>query len=482
MQLMSDAIAVLGSRHGLVIDPTHRTCGIVRYDLFERLPQLLIHAGVLVDDVEYTLPLTPDGQPFGFHDQRLTPCTMSLTGILPQAALKVKLTIATPFRPRDAAFSTTPVLGLRLEASPLQGQYRWVRQTSRPTQVEIFVEFRGPAITVESSSPVSIDFCFPSQRFGPAFEDASLAPQRDRVVVVHGRKSGLRFTQTVDLAASPRATLDLAWCAFDTEGLRIRGTMHPFRYTRDFANLTAVSEWAQKKGGLDQIFANAKSVDGILARNNCGPAVNGLLATTLHAWLTDTWFIDRGGRDWFSVWEGNCYFHSTVDVEFTQAPFYLSVWPELLGIELDFWPEFTKDGQASIGERGSDTLFLSHDVGRGSSADGQVYPHDMEVEESANYVILAYGYWRRTGSDQLLHRHADTIEKFLRFITACDITGNGVPALGVANTSQAQGHCQPMPGTGAENPCHHSRQGVAHGPLCHAARQTRQRLEEPMDP
>lgn len=432
MQLMADALAVLGSRHGIVVDPIKRACGILRYDKFTELQPLHLRAGAIIDGAEYVLPLAPDGQTFDFHDQRQTPCTLSLTGIHAGSGLKVKLTIATPFRPRDAAFSTTPVLGLRLEARLLHGNFRWAKHELDLKQVKLFVEFGGPNLTVEEHDPRAVDLRFESRRFGKAYADTPPVPQRDRVVVIAGRREGGRFMQTIDLRAAKPQTLDLAWCTFDTVGLRIQGVEHPFRYARSFGDLDAVARWA--KTGLTAIFANARAVDGIVARNNCGQAVNHLLACSLHAWLIDTWFIDRAGRDWFSVWEGNCYFHSTVDVEFTQAPFYLSVWPELLGLELDLWAEYAKDGETSIGARGRGTAFLSHDTGSGSCADGQAYHHEMEVEESGNYIILTYAHWRRTGSARGLERHADTIERFLRFIAACDTTGNGVPTLGVANT------------------------------------------------
>ncbi len=433
MQPMADALAVLGSRHGIVVDPIHRACGIVRYDRFDHLQPLHLRAGVIIDGVETILPLAPDGQTFDFHDQRQTPCTLSLTGVHARAALKIKLTIATPFRPRDATFSTTPVLGLRLEAAPLHGNFRWAKHDLNPAQIGLFVEFSGPQLSIEEHGADTLDLRFASQRFGKAYDGTSPVPQHDRIVAVSGSRVGRRFTQRVDLAVGRRAsTLDLAWCTFDAIGLRIQGTEHPFRYARTFKGLDDVARWART--GLAALFANARAVDRVVAQNDCGQAVNHLLACSLHAWLIDTWYIDRGGRDWFSVWEGNCYFHSTVDVEFTQAPFYLSVWPELLGLELDQWAEYAKDGETAIGDRGSGSSFLSHDIGSGSCADGQAYHHEMEVEESGNYVILAYAHWRRTGSDRGLKRHADTIERFLRFIAACDTTGNGVPTLGVANT------------------------------------------------
>jgi hypothetical protein len=123
-----------------------------------------------------------------------------------------------------------------------------------------------------------------------------------------------------------------------------------------------------------------------------------------------------------------------VDVEYTQAPFYLAVWPELLGLELHQWPHFSKDGVGCLGERGAGTLFLSHDSGRGNRVEAQSYTHEMEVEETANYLILAACHWRRTGDDGILRAHAETMRAYLAFLEAADSTGNGVPDRGVANT------------------------------------------------
>ncbi len=44
---MCDAIAVLGSRHGLMINPRGRHCGIIRFDRFEELPRLDLRAGAV---------------------------------------------------------------------------------------------------------------------------------------------------------------------------------------------------------------------------------------------------------------------------------------------------------------------------------------------------------------------------------------------------------------------------------------------------
>jgi xylan 1,4-beta-xylosidase len=437
MQLMCDALSVLGSRHGLVINPIARECEIVRFDRWDALCKLHVRAGAVIEGREVVFSLCPEGETFRFLDQRLTPCTMALIGMDAKSGTKVKLTMATPFRPRDAAFSTTPVIGFRLEAERIAGSFRWEGNGSRPDKVELFLALGGKQVIAAPSDPDAVDLCFNSVRSSTEEGGTRAQPmseiwaQRDRLVAVSGQRQGTSIRQTVQLD-SP-VPLEAAWCTHSDPNLSVQGDMCPFKYAEQFADLAAVADWARANPGA--LFTNAARVDGIVASGNGAKSVDNLLAQTLHSWLIDTWWAVRpDGRDWFSVWEGSCYFHSTVDVEFTQSPFYLAVWPELLRIELDFWPEYSKDGTKCLGPRGQDTLFLSHDTGSHSSACGQDYHHEMEVEETTNYLILSWTYQRRTGDDSTIFKHAETIRRYLQFLFACDTTGNGIPDKGVANT------------------------------------------------
>ena len=438
MQLMCDAISVLGSRHGLLFNPVAGRCEIVRFDTFEKMTHLALRAGIVIGERKLTLPLCGEGPHFQFHDQRLTPCTMSIMGIDPASGVKLKLTVVTPFRPRDPSFSTTPVLAIRLEASKIAGGFRWTRREVEVDKAEIFLEFKGDALTVEESGEDSLDLRFVSVRSATEGEGSDRrtvteeVPQHDRLIALTGKRRGRHFAKRVSFEPGSINSLDVAWCTHSGPVLAVQGQRYPFKYASAFHSLGEVAAWA--RANPEALFENARNVDGIVARHNRSQSVNHLLAYTLHSWLIDTWWADRGGKDWFSVWEGNCYFHSTVDVEYTQAPFYLAVWPDLLGMELDQWPAYSKDGARCLGARGEGTLFLSHDAGNHASASGQVYPHEMEVEETTNYIILAYCHYRRTGNASVIHAHAETIEKYVAFIIAADTSGSGVPDKGVANT------------------------------------------------
>jgi hypothetical protein len=302
--------------------------------------------------------------------------------------------------------------------------------------VELFFEVSSREMNIQAAGPDALDVSFSSLTLRSSHEKASepanRLPQLDRLVAPGAKREGNRFSIEVPIHEFGKRALDVFWCSHNGPVLEVFGKKHPFLYASRFASLEAVADWARTNGG--DIFANAKKVDAIVAGNNLSPSINHLMAQTLHSWLMNTWWVDRDGKDWFSVWEGSCGFHSTVDVEFTQSPFYLAVWPELLGIELDYWPEFSKSGTLTLGDRGEGTEFLSHDCGAMAQANGQDYPHEMEVEETTNYLIMLYAHWRRTGNFSIARKWAKTVVKYLHFLERCDTKGKGVPDVGVANT------------------------------------------------
>ncbi len=438
MQLMADGVAGVGNRHGIIMDPVHRRCSVVRFDRFPQQVAFELIVGVVIDGKEYVLPLGEGGEAFDFLDQRTTPCSVVLMGIHAASCIKLRVEVIAPFRPRDAAFSALPIIDIRVTAESFDGIFRWEKRTLKLTEAEVFVELRGEAMTQSAAGDDAVDVRFASTRFYQwagmkDFWDAKTekVPQHDRLVAPGARRDGVRLRKMVKLNGAE--ALDVLWCMHSTPVYEVRGERWAFKYAEQFADLEAVCDFA--RAHPEALFENAMRVNAILGANDFSQSINQLLAFTLHSWAINTWAAVSGkGEEFFGVWEGSCYMTSTLDVEFTQAPFYLAVWPELLGLELDHWTEHTQDGRKSLGERGAGTLFFSHDMGTGACANGHVYHHDMEVEETSNWLIMACCHWRRTGDDAVVRKHAAGIEKYLRFLELADTTGNGVPDVGIANT------------------------------------------------
>jgi hypothetical protein len=436
MQLMCDALAVLGSRHGLIFDPIGRACRLVRFDPFELAPRFALRAGVKIDGCDRLFPLCAAESDFDLVDQRTSPCTVRWIGLAGDFGLKVVLAATVPFRPRDLDFSSMPIVHLSLTVEKLPGQFRWIKPTPRPELVEIFLEIGEGNLQVSAGRAADeLDVEFTSwlrpdndAQFPRRSMDARI--QRDTLVAPGADRTARGFRRSVRL--DDPVGLDVFWCAWPGEGPTIDGVACAFWHARQFGSRAAVVAWARDKGG--EIRRNALRVDGLVQAHDLGHAVDHLHAYTLHSWLLNTWLVQTADGPWLSIWEGSCYFQSTLDVEFTQAPFYLAVWPELLGLQLRQWAARSCPGETSLGDRGAGTRFMPHDVGRYAEVGAAAYPHPMEVEETANYLLLVFVHWRRTGDRSIVDTQSRLLGRLAGFLRAADSGGSGVPDCGVANT------------------------------------------------
>jgi hypothetical protein len=203
-----------------------------------------------------------------------------------------------------------------------------------------------------------------------------------------------------------------------------------FRYRSRFANVRDVvkyavtSRWAGDRiEERSDFFDRTISSDTYLALpGDYRGDVRDLICYSFQSFLMNTWWCrSDSGRDWFSVWEGSsCRFHSTVDVTYNDAWFYLSFWPDLLKTTIEEWGLYLKRSR-SFG------TYLSHDMGWGTYCGGQAYPHDMAVEENANYVLLLYKYWRATGDTAFMRSRWSLVKKLVDFLVNCDTNNNGLP-------------------------------------------------------
>ena len=374
MHIMGDALTVLGARLGIGIDPYNRRSYLVRHGKHPGIP-IQIHAGVELGERTIIFPLAEEGEVFEFLDQGSTPTSMVLSGIDPESGLHLKLIFRIPFRPRDIDFSVVPAVFIEMEVARLGTPFRWRTQKSELIEGKAFLAFSGEGFSFSTYSN-DITASYISEVSNPLGKPTDFIECKDRLAVLSGTNINNRIECKFSIMPGDKpVTVSAAWCSYDEPVLNVLGDKCRFKYTELFGSIDEVADWARKNAGL--VKQNSKNVDGIILGHNLGESISHLMAFSLHAWLMDTWMVVRpDGKPWFTVWEGGFYFHSTIDVEYTQAPMYLTLWPELLGMQLDEWPLFGKDGSLCLGERGKDTLYLSHDMGEFSDCSGQLYPHD----------------------------------------------------------------------------------------------------------
>ena len=209
-----------------------------------------------------------------------------------------------------------------------------------------------------------------------------------------------------------------------------------FRYTRQFADVRKVVNYAitSRSAGdgietLSDFFDATVNSDAYLALPSAyRDPVRNLMSYGFQSFLANTWWArSDSGRDWFSVWEGSsCRYHSTVDVEYNQAWFYLYFWPDLLKQVMTEWTFYTNASPQGT--------YISHDMGVGDTAAGQSYPLSMAVEENANFILLLYKYWKTTGDLAFMQQQFPLVRELLDFNINCDTNGNGLPDLHAQNT------------------------------------------------
>ena len=441
MRPTSDCIGRLGSRLHLILDPANRSTLLPTYGRFDQT-RLDLAIGIESEAGRRALPLTSRIDPFGQLEQHTSMTSVTLTGIDVPNCVSVTARFTSPFYPRDEKLSTAPFFYLDIELRKTPA-LRW-RKSDDPQfdRGTLFLDLAADDIAFTPSAD-RIDLDFATKRhtqLRPEHEKEAgieLEPMtvRQSIHVIEGdaRIDGSRIAVDYDLSSADPddepVVIRLLWTAWETNApLQAHGEWTRFKYTRLFDSAEDVKNYAlSKRSGIEE---KCRFLDGLIDDWSLGVAASRFTSLAFHSFLLNTWWtVTETGRNWFSVWEGSCYYHSTIDVEYNDAFVYLALWPELLK-----WPSFVEPGSNVLGDDGADTLYFCHDVGSGAVADAQHYHHPMPVEENCNYLLLMLAYVTHTGDTKPARKHFKTIEKAVDFIVACDTSGNGFVNEGVANT------------------------------------------------
>jgi len=445
---IGDTVAAMGSRLAIIFDPVEHRILYPRYGPFDEIVADLAIGIRSKTGKTYALPFTARYDHFEFVEQTDTMNSITYAGYAPDLGIKLVVRFTSPFYPRDEKTSTAPILLVDLTVERLE-HYRWQKVATEGERVgEIFFEIESPKFETWHEGPqVKIAFhSQPSER-----RDSPEAPRGapfhtfacEDFIFPHTGGVPLRadatdkgFVSAFDLRRTAQSRpVQLTWCAFTTDAvLELFGQRYPFKYTEFFETKDDLIRYVVLE--RFEILCRSSFFDALFQRTGLGKSSEDLVAFAFHSFLLNTWWTRwENGRDWFSVWEGICYFHSTVDVEYNMALLYLAVWPELLERLLEQWTRFEVSGIKCLGrQRGAGAAYLSHDMGSGGRVGDPHYHHPMEVEETCNYLLLAYAHWRWTASESIVTRHYKLIKRLAHFLVMSDTTETGVPDKGVANT------------------------------------------------
>ena len=451
MQNMTWTIARLGSRFNLLFEPHKKRVMHSALGRFFDQPMDLAVGLIEPDGTERTLPLTADGTPLEAPEQFERFNSITFRGHCTRHRLRFELNIHSVFYPQDDRLCVLPAFYLEMRVSPTR-MLRWVETDEEPPKkVRLFIRINRPETEVAASGRDGgrIDLSYTN----------GLTPTLDHQHAARKAEQGLadvavgERVQSLNAGCEPMAggnglSLELpvtaegsgvkwrlVWGAFVGEPvMRFTrgGELHDarLRYTRYWDSLEAVMSEAIER--RDERLALSRRLEKLLEQAPLDPAQAHLLNQGFQAYLSNTWWCDAGEAsdplEWFSVVEGSCFFHATLDVEFNIALFYLAMWPELLRVQFPQWAESGTAHEESGG------CYLAHDLGWGTTADRQAYPHPMPVEENANFLLLMQAYCHWCADKSVAREHVHTVADLARYLLWTDRDDSGMPSVGTANT------------------------------------------------
>lgn len=451
MQLMTWTLARLGSRFNLLFEPHKRRLMHSALGRFlDRHLDLMVGL-IEPDGTRRVLPFSQEGDLLFNCEQNERFNSITYRGYSEKYRLRFELNFHSVFYPQDEELCTMPAFYVEMRLNPVS-RVRWeAAAESRPDRLRLFIRL-GREDTQIIATPGDgaglprIDLQYRNTMRPTAAGADPHHPQNAELwdVAVHERIVSLNPQAQVD-DSGRGLTLDLpvtevgsgikwrlvwgACCADKVLQVQKNGATHSgrFRYARRLPDIDAVIRDAIDQ--RDQRLALSRRLEKLIDQTPLPNPQRHLLNQGFQSYLSNTFWCDLDDGDvWFSVWEGSCYFHSTVDVEYNASLLHLNFWPQLLGIQLRRWAAFTRPHEESGG------AILAHDIGWGPRGGKTAYPHEMPVEENSNYLLMLAAYSRWTGDLDAVRSHVGCVEHLARYLLWTDRDGSGFPSEGTANT------------------------------------------------
>ncbi len=465
MQLMSWTVSRLGSRFTLLFEPGRRRVMHSAMGRFLDSPLDLAVGLVEPDGTERLLPLTadldlPGVEPLYNPEQFDRINSVTFRGYSAAYRIRFEFNVHAVFYPQNRRLCVMPAFYLEMRVNGVD-RVRDIEPTGpTPERITLTLRLRRRNTDI-AATPGTIDLSYRNTlepRHSLPRDDLAPPPPlkpvdvQERIVSLNPgtealeadgqRGAGLKLELPVTEAGSG-VKWRLVWAAHvDQPVLLVKhhGADCPARFAyRDyFSDVDAVvTEAVQHR---DDYLALSRRFEKIIEQAPLDHAQLHLVHQSFQNylanafWCTGTHTRGEDGEDgperfpWYSVWEGSSLTHNTLDVEYNNCVFPLSLWPDLLRLQLRQWPQYAAEHDPSKG------MLLPHDIGSGMAATGQRSRHAMEVEENANYLLLLQAYTRWTGDREPVSEVLPLVRRATRYLLWADRDNSGFPTEGNSNT------------------------------------------------
>lgn len=461
MPLMSTCVARLGSRFSMILDPIRNRVHYGGLGLFRQAVSEMI---VGIDDGKgtfLTLPLTDQGKRFFIVDQHITMTSVRYEAFDVEIGAHLEMEIVAPFWPQDEKTSVVPAYILNFRVTR-QEDIRWkgglMKKAGRRATLRFGLKVPGAKVAVENGR-LAMTYGVDTREEVIGAGGGGLHVS-DRHLPTTGASHDLVFPIAGDWAIRDgcfelpvdvtregtviEGSLGLA-CHIGEALLESPAGAMGFKYTQYWSSVDEVAGFVI--GNHKQLMKKSRQFDAVFSDSSLPSAAANLTAQSFQTYLMNTVWCRSALKEWFSVWEGTCVFHSTVDVTYQEAMFYFACWPQLLEMILEEWSHFARTPEEvrqrgrrlnaellAAGEADFDGRILDHDMGTLYTAAGQKYDHSMPVEENADFLLMLYAHGKWWNRPELFTKYGELIADLVKYLLWADSTGNGFPDRGTANT------------------------------------------------
>ncbi|MFP4354403.1 MAG: glutaminase domain-containing protein [Phycisphaerae bacterium] len=470
MPLMSTCLGRLGSRYSIILDPFRKkfhygTAGLMT----QKAAQLIV---TCTDESGHVarLPLSAGKGKFDIVDQTTTPTSVTYYGYSVRLGIALEMTITAPFWPHDEKTSLVPAYIVELEVKKL-GRFRWEKPhpeaTGRGT-LRFGIKLPGAdVLDVDGALEMRYEVKVPRRESSAeggqtwllsdkARKTRTTGSSTDRILPLKGPwqvdAAGGVLQVDYDIARKTDQVFRLAMVGFMPDAMFERfGQAMPLKYTHLFKNIDAACNYVKRNANM--LLEKAGAFDTIFTESSLPKSVVDLTGLSFQSYLMNTMWCagtEKDQPDWFSVWEGSCWYNSTVDVTYNEAMFYFTLWPELLEMIFAQWSCHANNAEQDAARRAivtDDEKFVAseeefnfpgrimeHDMGCGWTANGQSYHHAMPVEENSDFLLLLYAHGKWWGREELFETYSQLVADLVEYLLWTDSTGTGFPDRGTANT------------------------------------------------
>lgn len=426
MDLMNYGLSGFGNRFGITMDAYGKSIKHSAYGIFTEITSELV-CGVKTEYDECYLPFCKAKDKFTavYMENKLN--SVIYRGVNKVSGYDIEMKITSPFIPKDEMLVSAPLFLVDIKINRNYGRHRLKKNENECRECEIIFGLRNKDIDITA------DGHYERAEYTIDMNRHIIAGDFDRRINIKSNAGSIfagseliyspEYSCTNDdglfhINAADGTEVRFIWTAYaHSDVFSADGNIVGLKYKKYWNNAYDIAEYAEKN--IEEIEKKSNFFNSLADKSSLSKSWKELMGFAFQNLKMNTAWLDTG---LLTVWEGNCMYNLTVDVEYNNALFYLMFWPELMKPMFERW-------------RTTDADFISHDIGLGFEIDNtQHYRHNMQIEENCNFILMLYAYYKVSCDVECLNDNRDISRRLVNYILNADKNGDGIPDIGVANT------------------------------------------------